>query len=167
MFGSSRTSGQADTFSMVPHDCHPRSLFCGLCYANMRARESHKGHRGWRKYRKAVKVMGKWVVPSKGLNGRGTGGPDWVDPAFARAHPALAGWLGETVDDSGKARETGTLLLFVDGGLLKCCLRDRTTGYVAFVSAGTLEALLGALEDGLRDGDLDWRESREQKQNRK
>lgn len=63
----------------------------------------------------------------------------------------------------GQQRVTGTLLLFVDDGALKAMLNDRDSGYIAFLSSHTAKTLLEAVEEGLRDGGLDWRESKGKK----
>jgi hypothetical protein len=84
----------------------------------------------------------------------------WRDDVFAGSYPALAGWLGETVTEEGAVRQTGTILLFVEGSWVKCCLTDRQSGWRCFLSAVSFEDLLTAADGGLAAGSLDWRPSK-------
>lgn len=81
-----------------------------------------------------------------------------ADP-FLRQYPALVEYLDLDRFDDGRPRATSTLLVFVDAGVLKACLNDRQMGEVAFVSAASFEGLLEALEKGLAEGSLDWRQA--------
>jgi len=78
---------------------------------------------------------------------------------WAVSHPYLHAFMSETEYDGGGVRKTGTLLLFVDQGLLKACLSDRDVQEVTFVSASSLEGILDRLEGGLREGALEWRKA--------
>lgn len=84
-----------------------------------------------------------------------------IDPAFASRCPALWEYLTLTAWDDGSPRDPATLLIFVDSGVLKCCLSDKANSRVAFLSASTLEQLLSGLEDGLVRSTLDWRVRRD------
>ncbi len=84
----------------------------------------------------------------------GIGGCAWADE-----HPFLAAFLSKTTYEDSSPRKTGTLLVFVDQGALKACLSDRDVSEVAFISSGSFEALLDALEQGLREGELEWRKA--------
>lgn len=98
-----------------------------------------------------------WVVPG-GVSGNG---------GFAAAHdddtrkrfPTLFDFLTLT-GWGGKARKTGTMLVFCEDGKWKACVTDRDGGHYAFHSSDTLEGLLKALDDALRGGALDWRVSK-------
>lgn len=98
-----------------------------------------------------------WVQPSVSGNGRGFLGA--CDPEFRQRSPTLhdfltlAGW-------GGKQRKTGTCLVFAEDGKWKACLNDRDGGNYCFLASDSLEGLLGALEDGLKAGSLDWRASK-------
>lgn len=76
--------------------------------------------------------------------------------------PALWEFLTATSwpPPDGGPRTVGTVLLFVETGRWKACLRDRECGQVAFVSAASAEGLLDALDAGLTNGSLDWRPDR-------
>lgn len=103
----------------------------------------------------------------------GGSGPTWVPPRasgpqgcvaardddFRRSYPILFDFL--TLNGlGGKAREVGTLLLFAQDGKWKAMLNDKDGGNIAFHAADTVESLLGALDRGLKQGTLDWRESK-------
>lgn len=81
----------------------------------------------------------------------------FIDHDFEAKYPTLAEYMTCTVYDDNKYRRTATLLLFVDDGVLRLCLNDRDTNRSAFVTAGTMEEALSAMEMGLLDGSLDWR----------
>lgn len=83
-----------------------------------------------------------------------------VDEAFAKKMPALWEWLTASKDETGEARETGTLLIFAEEGLIKVCACNRDTGHVAFVSAKTLQDALLKVDKGLGADSLDWRLSK-------
>jgi hypothetical protein len=58
-------------------------------------------------------------------------------------------------------------LVFAEGGVVKCCLKDRQAGLVTFLTARTWDQLLQQAEDTLFSGEGDWRVSREQKSGRR
>lgn len=101
--------------------------------------------------------MSKWVKPQIAKGGSSGEGSTWRDSEFGRHYPCLLSWMGEGLDDEGHGRATGTLLVFCEGLSVKACVRDRETDSVAFVTAATFQGLLEAVEEGLRDGGLDWR----------
>lgn len=107
--------------------------------------------------------MGKWVVPTAGANGGGGPGGNWHDADLAKRLPGLLGWMGEVTDEAGHARQTGTLLLFAEAGMLKACLKDRQEGLMCFITASTLAGILEIADEGLRTGGLDWRVQRDVK----
>ncbi len=84
----------------------------------------------------------------------------WKDADFDKNWPHLASWLGETSWDDGTARETGTLLIFVQDGQLKCCLNDRALNRSVFLTTPTLALLLDACEAGLAEDNHHWREKK-------
>lgn len=71
--------------------------------------------------------------------------------------PSLVAFVGDGRWSDGSLRVTGTVTLFVEAGQWKACLTCRATSRKAFVSAGTLQELLLAAEDGLNRDTLDWR----------
>lgn len=94
--------------------------------------------------------------------------PRTSDPTFVKEYPALAEYLMATSYDDGTARQTATLLLFVDGDGVKACLNDRETGYSLWSTTNTLTDALTALDDLLQGDNPPWRKNRETPaQNRK
>jgi hypothetical protein len=83
------------------------------------------------------------------------------DSAFTAELPALSEHLIQTQYDDGTHRQTSTLLIFVDGGVLKLCLSDREVGRSCFVSAATFEEALKKLDQQLADDTADWRVKRQ------
>lgn len=72
-------------------------------------------------------------------------------------YPTLWEFLTSSAYEDGSKRATGSMLLFVDMGVLKACLNDRDTGEVAFLSGPSLESLLARASNGLEDGSIEWR----------
>lgn len=96
---------------------------------------------------------------------------EWIDlsaPSTAGTwqsrYPELWGFLWDLAYDDGSQRRPGSLVLFRDALRLKACLSDKDADLVCFVTADTPDAILEALEVGLRDDTLDWR--RQQKKRR-
>lgn len=81
--------------------------------------------------------------------------------SWAKHYPALAEFLSLSEWEPGVPRATGSMSLFVDAGSWKCCLSDRDSSHVAFVSAPEAGDLLAAVEKALRADSLDWRPMRE------
>lgn len=84
-----------------------------------------------------------------------------VYPDMEAKWPNLTSFLFDTKYDDGSTRITGTLLLFVQDHTLKVCLNDRDAHRSTFLAVdGPLEAL-DALELGLLEDTLDWRQKRD------
>jgi hypothetical protein len=90
-----------------------------------------------------------------------TSSSTWQDTTFVASYPALSEFLGDPTFADGTKRNTGTLLLFCDGRLLKCCLTDREQNLIAFLSGESWGEMLDAIERGLVEGNLDWRVRKE------
>jgi hypothetical protein len=82
--------------------------------------------------------------------------PAAVDDTFERRCPALYEMLTCRIFE-GKARETGTVLIFCEDGLWKACISDRDNDRVLFRACGTLDGLWEALEGALESPAPDWR----------
>lgn len=82
------------------------------------------------------------------------------DLGFAVEHPALEEFLRATRDGPDKARKTGTILVFTEGGAWKCCLSDREGGLISFVSGKSFYDALACAEACLAGDEGDWRPSR-------
>jgi len=80
-----------------------------------------------------------------------------VPDALGDAHPAIVEFITAGRWDDGSERTTGTLLICWGDGKFKAWLNDRDGAKSTWVSADTLEALLGGLEARLQAGSLEWR----------
>jgi len=101
--------------------------------------------------------MSQFIRREKATVGGAKGSPPAIDPAFASQHPALLEYLTLDRFDDGSRRETASITLFFGDGSFKACLNDRSNKRVAFVSADSPIAVLGALEKGIQEDSLDWR----------
>jgi len=81
------------------------------------------------------------------------------DP-LSRRFPLVFQFLTRTSYDDGQSRETGSITLFFDAGVVKACLNDKDASLAAFVSGEGLEGLLVSMEEGLAGDRLDWRPAR-------
>lgn len=77
-----------------------------------------------------------------------------------RAYPNLVAHLFDEVYEDGTRRTTSTLLFFVERGTLKACLNDRDAMRSCFMSVASFTDALLALEAGLLDDNLEWRQKR-------
>lgn len=93
--------------------------------------------------------------------GGGASGQPAPPGSWAKRLPALSEFLCVTEWEPGQPRVTGSLSIFTDGGVWKCCLSNRDSGEVAFLSAKDPDELLLAVEKALRADSLDWRQGRE------
>lgn len=80
-----------------------------------------------------------------------------VDPSWSLKWPALCGHLFDLKYDDGTERQTSTLMLLSELGVVKACLNDRDVSRSAWVSGRTVDECLEALESGLVADSLDWR----------
>lgn len=142
---------------------------CPLCYSGRRGRKAYKGHWGYRNYVRPIAGEAVMLKKRSGPSGQpGKGSGSFVhSSAEAGVEPTTHEFLCLERWPDGSSRRTGTLLLFVDQGMLKACVTDRDGGLVAFVSGNTLPGLLDALERGLSADTLDWRLMRQQGRGRK
>ena len=81
------------------------------------------------------------------------------DAAFRARFPALSEWLSADTWPEGGARETSTLLFFVEQGQWKGCLNDRDGKRGLWSAGGSLDDVLAALEGHLEAGTGEWRSS--------
>jgi len=82
------------------------------------------------------------------------------DEAFQKKMPTLWEFLTTRAWEDGTDRETGTLLVFVEEGLVKVCLCNRDTGHVGFISGRTWADALASCEKHLAADTVDWRLSK-------
>jgi len=97
-----------------------------------------------------------------GKNGAGptTGDALNVD-SFGAAFPAL--WEFMCLDrwENGKSRVAGSLTLFVEAGMVKCCVNDKDRRMMSFVGASGLVAVLEEVELQLEESRLSWRPAKD------
>lgn len=84
-------------------------------------------------------------------------GMKWVDEAFFVEYPDLYEFMSETVWDDGKPRKTGTMVIAVEGRVIKASVHDRDGRRSAWVTAEEFATLLKRIDEGLRSDALDWR----------
>jgi len=80
------------------------------------------------------------------------------DENFATEYPVVAAFLCEQ-SLGGKPRQTGTLLLFTEGGVWKACVHDRQTSRRAFVTGSGFRDLIHKIDDGLSGAGLEFSRS--------
>lgn len=80
------------------------------------------------------------------------------DAGYARI---VVEFLTRTKYDDGAARVPGSVLFFVEGGRLKCMVKDRDGGLVGFVAIDALETAWNELDALLGADRIDWRRDRE------
>lgn len=95
-----------------------------------------------------------------GRNGSNSSAGESFDESDLILLPTLLEFLSLPAWPDGTVRVLGTLLLFVEGTRLKCCLSDRDQGLVLFLTAESTSGLLSLAEDALKDPKADWRPAR-------
>lgn len=91
-----------------------------------------------------------------GAAGTGTA----VPPKDSAKYPLLWEHLSEARWPDGTARETSTVIVVADNGGWRGCLSDKANGLVMWKTGASLQALLDALEGGLRSPDpREWRKA--------
>jgi hypothetical protein len=78
----------------------------------------------------------------------------------SRDLPALTEFLACGTYESGDRRETGTVTLFWEAGVWKCCLNDRDQGMVGFITLPELVDAILFLEEALVEGRGEWRQAK-------
>lgn len=78
------------------------------------------------------------------------------DPHFADCYPALYEFV-TTCSRNGKPRQTASITLFLDTGMIKCFVNDRETAQSFCVSSGTLLDAIELADRAIQDGTAQWR----------
>ncbi len=73
--------------------------------------------------------------------------------------PGLGAFLGETSWDDGSPRLPGSLTLFCEDGVLKCCLSDKDLERIVFVSVDAWEGFWETLSARIERDAFEWRRS--------
>jgi len=92
----------------------------------------------------------------------GAGGSAASDADLAATCPALHEFLTLSRLPDGKARQTATLSLFVEGSLWKAVLNERENNLTLWATAESLQGLWAELELRLTAEVVDWRPGRRQ-----
>jgi len=82
------------------------------------------------------------------------------DPWIKADMPILHEFLTAVVDDDGKARQTSSLVVFVEDGMFKVCLSERDHGLCLWGASSTLQGAMEAIEVSLSAEHVDWRQKR-------
>jgi len=77
---------------------------------------------------------------------------------FSKKYPCLFEFLTATEWPEGGSRTPGTITFFSEPGSFKACINDRDQALTAFKSGDTFTACLEALEAGLQNDTLDWKQ---------
>jgi len=84
-----------------------------------------------------------------------------TDPEWAVLYPTLFEHLTQVVWPDGTVRQTSSLSLFADGGMVKCVLKDREAGLCLWAASKSFQELFGVVESLLNDPAAEWRVDRQ------
>jgi len=130
-------------------------------------RANHRGHWGYRKPRvhtfegieMALKKRDRAAVEAQSEEGPAA-------DALAKKFPFLWEFLSVGAYEDGSKRVLGTLIVFVDGVLVKAFVNDRDAGLSACVTSTGLLSVLEAVNGGLEADTLEWRSADKGKKRR-
>lgn len=71
--------------------------------------------------------------------------------------PGITEYLSKSLYEDGKPRQTSTLTVFIEGGMVKVALNDRDVERSSYMSGEGLEDALRSLEKHLVEEKVDWR----------
>lgn len=91
-----------------------------------------------------------------------TGGPvaGVVDLEFSNSHPLLFSYLTQRAWPDGSPRQTSSLTIFEDSGIMKAVLKDRDANLCLWASSPTIARLYDVIEALLCDPEAEWRTER-------
>jgi len=84
-----------------------------------------------------------------------------TDPEWAVLYPMLFDHLTQTVWPDNTVRQTSSLSLFADGGMVKAVLKDREAGLCLWAASKSFQELFGVIESLLQDPAAEWRHDRQ------
>lgn len=139
-------------------ECLMLGVFCPKCYSGQKGRQSYAGHFGYRapKRHGVDECMTLQKRSKAGSNGSAAKVQDWTGTILS-GFPTLCEFLALDRWPDGTNRLTGTLQLFCEHGKWKVTLRDRDAKEYAFLTSDTIEELLLTVEEGLTQGNVEWR----------
>lgn len=97
----------------------------------------------------------------EGVSG-GPGAQGFSDQKFQEQWPILFELMSLEKDDEGKKRITSTLLLMVEDGQCKGCLRERNHDCTLWSSSSSILGVLTSLEEQLGSPPVPWRSNKKQ-----
>lgn len=138
--------------------CRHGDEWCGSCYE--RATRGGETLGTARLRAGSVTTVSLWEYRSmKRPDSQERGGGDGLRlvPDSFGGRCCLCEYMTAGAWDDGQPRETSTLMVVAEEGLIKCCLNDRALGRSLWRSGATMDAALDALEAALVDPRADWR----------
>jgi len=122
----------------------------------------HVGETGGRDLLALVSEMAMGLLKRGDQRRVGGASGSLIEPdAMSAAYPVLWSHLTQTEWAKDEPRETSSLLVFLQDGMLKGMVRDREAGLCLWMASGSLGGLLDALEAGLCDPQAEWRIDRQ------
>lgn len=94
--------------------------------------------------------------PMPGDNGGSNDAP-FNDEGFQKEFPLLWEHLVTNCYDDGSSRKTSTLLIFIEGTVLRMCLNDRDNNRSSFTTSETFADCLTELEARLAKKTMEWK----------
>ena len=80
--------------------------------------------------------------------------------ALSRDFPNLWDFLTQSAWEDGSRRETGSMLIFCDDGVIKTMVKDRDRGLCLWLTAPGLHTLFQVADAGVIDPSADWKKDR-------
>lgn len=81
----------------------------------------------------------------------------WMDKDFQQSYPTLHEYLTQTQWADRSPRITATMTMYYDGCSMVVAINDRDNERSAFVSAKDFTSLMDAIERGLSEDTLEWK----------
>lgn len=91
----------------------------------------------------------------------GSAGELPMDIKAKKDYPLLWDHLSQRKWEDGSPRQTSSVMIFEQDGVLKAMLRDKDAGLCLWVASKSLYGVLAALEAGLSDPEAEWRVDRQ------
>lgn len=79
------------------------------------------------------------------------------DAEFAEQYPTLFAFMARETADDGKPRQTSTLLLIVEQGGVKGCLKERDHDVSLWTTASSILGVFAGIEKALNETPVAWR----------
>lgn len=79
------------------------------------------------------------------------------DADFKARYPCLADHLTSSQYDDRSPRQTSTILVFCDNGVLRICVNDRDNNRSVFFTSETVEGAFLAAENAISTNTADWK----------